>query len=216
VGVTHTTAIHSLLSDEEFKFVRQYDVYTSALYFTDMDFCTDIYYQTEDTAFYMGNQNIEAIYQVIDVVEIFKEYFNLIGFIIAAIGFLLLVSYHAGNLKSRRYEIGVLRSMGCKTRTIGSIFFLQSLLIGIITALLFLIGTVTLTDTVNGILIESFKTYINSPAIAYIDAVKILEFSALSALVDIALTIAISVLSAVVPISTIRKINPISILRARE
>ena len=215
-GITHTSAIHSLLSDEEFKFVRQYDVYTTALYFTDMDFCTDIYYKTENTAFYMGNQNIEAVYQVIDVVEIFKEYFNLIGTIIALVGFLLLVSYHAGNLRSKRYDIGILRSMGCKIRAICGAFFLQSLLIGVITAVVFLIGAVTLTDAVNEILIESFKTYINSPATSYIGSIQILEFSSSATLLDIALAMVISVLSAIVPLSAIRRINPISILRSRE
>ena len=89
------------------------------------------------------------------MVEIFKEYFNLLALIIAAVALLLLTSYHAGNVKSRRYEIGVLRSLGGKVTDIAKTFFIQSLLIGIVTAVFFVCGVTTLTDLVNEILVES-------------------------------------------------------------
>jgi ABC-type lipoprotein export system ATPase subunit len=214
VGVTVGGGISSLLSDGEYEFVRQYDVYTTALYFTSIENCAEIYYMTDDTAFYSANQSLDAVYQVVDVVEIFKEYFSLIAVLVAAVGLLVLISYHTGNLKSRRYEIGVLRSLGAKTRDISGIFFLQSLLIGVVTAVLFLFGTLLLTDMVNEILIESFKTYIDSPAIAFLEGVKILKASLNATVFDISALLVISVLASVVPLISIRKIKPISIVRS--
>ena len=216
VGITPATSVMSLLTDEEFKFIRQYDVYTFGLYFTNADACADIYYLTDGTEFYTANQSLEAIYKVVEVVEIFKEYFDLIGVLIAAVGFLLLVSYHSGNIKSRRYEIGVLRSLGAKTGDISAIFFMQSLLIGILTTAVFVAGIFALTDTVNNILIDSFKSYINSPAMAFIDGITILDISLSAIITDILLLLLISALSSVIPFAAIRKIKPISIVRSRE
>ncbi len=216
VGLSATNNFPTVVSDSEFKFLRQYDVYTFGLYFTDIENCSGVYALAENTPLYTTNQSFEAIYQVVGVVEIFKEYFSVFAIIIAIIGLLVLVSYHAGNLKSRRYDIGVLRSLGCKARDVGKIFFLQSLLIGIVTSLLFVSGTVMLTDLVNEILVESFKTYIDSPAIQFLNQISILEISGAMLLVDIAFLMIISALSSVAPLLRIRKIKPISIVKSRE
>ncbi len=216
VGVTHEVGIHALLTDEEFKSVRQYDVYTTALYFTSVENCAEIYRLTEGTPFYPANQSLKAVCEVVDVVEIFREYFNLLTVMIAAIGLLILIGYHAGNLKSRRYEIGVLRSLGGKVRDIGMIFFLQSLLIGMVTSLLFALGAIMLTDLVNGILVESFRTYIDLPATKFLNEITVLEMSGGIIAVDIIFLLTISVISSLVPLLTIHRIKPINIVRSRE
>lgn len=171
---------------------------------------------TEDSPFYTTNQSFEAVYQVVGVVEIFKEYFNLLALIIAAVALFLLTSYHAGNVKSRRYEIGVLRSLGGKVTDIAKTFFIQSLLIGIVTSVFFVFGVITLTDLVNEILIESFKTYIDSPATKLLEEVVILKTSIGIIASDIALLMLISILASLAPVFAIRKIKPISIVKSRE
>ena len=93
---------HIVVSDEEFKFIRQYDVYTTGLYFDSSQNCGTLYYTVQDTEYYLGSQNYKAIYQIVDVVGIFKEYFGLIVSIIVLVIVLVLFSFGMGNIKSRQ------------------------------------------------------------------------------------------------------------------
>ena len=108
-----------------------------------------------------------------DIVDIFKEYFGLIVGILSAVGILLLVSFSLGNIRSRRYDIGVLRALGCKSRSIATMFFVHGILLGIFAAMLSVLGIVFLTGVTNTMLIAGFKKYVKSPIIGLIEGIDI-------------------------------------------
>lgn len=206
----------SLLSDNEFKFVRQYDVYTHALYFDSPKNCSALYYKIQDTSYYMGSQSYDAIYQVVDIVGIFKEYFGLIVGILSAVGILLLVSFSLGNIRSRRYDIGVLRALGCKSRSLAMMFFVHGILLGILAAILSVLGIVFLTGVTNTMLIAGFKKYVKSPIIGLIEGIDILVLAPSIIMVDIAMVLGLTVISGIIPIIAINRIKPMKIIRAKE
>ena len=129
---------------------------------------------------------------------------------------MLLVSFNLGNVKNRKYDIGVLRALGYTSKNIGIIFFIHSVLIALCTTVVFTVGLAVLTDVVNAILLAGFKTYMNSPGLSLLENVGILVFSPQIVLIDVALLLVLTIVSALVPIISIKKIKPMNILRAKD
>ena len=57
----------------EFKNIRQYDVYTYGLYFDEPQNCGNFYSAIKDTELYLGTQEYDAVYQIVDIVEVFNK-----------------------------------------------------------------------------------------------------------------------------------------------
>ena len=68
----------------------------------------------------------------------------------------------------------------------------------------------------SAILLAGFKTYMNSPGLSLLENVGILVFSPQIVLIDVALLLVLTIVSALVPIISIKKIKPMNILRAKD
>ncbi len=216
VGLCLNNGEQAVVTDKDFKRIRQDDVYTTGLYFDNPSKCSSFYYLTQDTPFYLGGQSNDVIYKIVEIVNVFKRYFALVVVVLGLVGALLLVSFNLGNVKSKKYDIGVLRALGYTSKNIGIIFFIHSVLIALLTAIIFSVGLVVLTDVVNTILLTGFKTYMSSPGLSLLENVGILVFSPGIVFVDIALLFVLTVLSAIAPIISIKKIKPMKILKAKD
>ena len=162
IGVTPNESTRSIVTDNEFKFIRQYDVYTFGLYFDNPNKCNNFYTELKESDFYLGSQEFEAIYQIVDIVEVFKEYFGLVTTVLWVAGIILLLSFCINNIKNNQYQIGVLRSLGAKSSSIIGMFIVHSLIAGIAISICTTIGLLTLTGAANTIILEGFKSNIKS------------------------------------------------------
>ena len=70
------------------------------------------------------------------------------------------------------YEIGVIKSLGGSNKDIGKIFVIQNLIVGIGVVLLSVLGMYIAAKVSNEILIQSFKTVLNTT----IKSIKLVQF----------------------------------------
>lgn len=216
IGLSGQVGTFSLLTDEEFAFVRQYDVYAFGLYFDSPQNCNNFYTALKESDFYLGSQEFDAIYQIVDIVEVFKEYFSLVTTILWIAGIILLLSFCLNNIKNNKYQIGVLRAMGAKSSSIIGMFALHSLIAGVIITMLTTVGLFTLTGTANTIILEGFKSNIRSSALSLLEGVEILQLTGKILLTNIGVVIAMLFVASIVPLVLINRIKPIKIIKSKD
>ncbi len=216
IGISENQGTLSLLTDEEFAFIRQYDVYTFGLYFDKPENCNNFYTALKETDFYLGSQEFDAIYQIVDIVEVFKEYFGLVTTILWIAGIILSLSFCLNNIKNNKYQIGVLRAMGAKSSSIIGMFALHSLVAGLIVSSLTTLGLLSLTSTANTIILEGFKANIRSSALSLLEGVEILRLTGNILLTNIGVVIAMLFIASIIPLLLINRIKPIKIIKSKD
>lgn len=216
IGINKNNGTHSLLTDEEFKFIREYDVYTFGLYFDSPENCSNFYSEFEDTAFYLGTEEYNAVYQIVDVVEIFKDNFNMVAIIIFIAMILLMLSFNVSNIKSNKYEIGVLRALGIKSKDIVLVTGIYNFIASALIIVLSIIGLYTLTDFANTVLLNSFKENINNSSVIVLNNIEILSLSSNILVRDIFVIIGLTIIASFFPLILVKKIKPINIIKSRE
>lgn len=215
-GINEHTGTHSLLTDEEFKSIREHDVYTFGLYFDTPKNCSKFYTELEDTVFYLGSEEYTAIYQIVNIVDVFKDNFKLVSLILCIAVIVLLISFNISNIRSNKYEIGVLRALGIKTKDMMIITSIHNLLAIIFIIGFVVIGLVGITDIANNILLNSFKSNIDSSAVMILNDIKILTLSNEIILIDSAIIVVLTAISSLVPLILLSTLKPIKIIKAKE
>ena len=155
----------------------------------------------------------KAILEINDIVEVFKKLFVLIAVFLCFAGGLVLLSFGSSSVKKRNFEVGVIRAIGGNTKNIAMIFTMQILLAGIIICVISSVGLYVTSIVANKILANSFVVLFESTALA---SIEVVHFNPLALVLDLAVVLAITLLAAVLPILSIRKIKPLKILRAKE
>lgn len=216
IGVTPNESTRSIVTDNEFKFIRQYDVYTFGLYFDNPNKCNNFYTELKESDFYLGSQEFEAIYQIVDIVEVFKEYFGLVTTVLWAAGIILLLSFCINNIKNNQYQIGVLRALGAKSSSIIGMFIVHSLIAGIAISICTTIGLLTLTSAANTIILEGFKSNIRSSALSLLDGVQILKLTRNILLSNLGTVVIMLFVASIIPLLLINRIKPIKIIKSKD
>ena len=216
IGVIEYSGTFSLLTDNEFKSIREYDVFTFGLYFDIPKNCSNFYSELEDTVFYLGSEEYNAIYQIVNIVDIFKSNFELVSLVLCVAVVLLLISFNVSNIKSNKYEIGVLRALGIKTNDMITIISIHNLLTIVFVVCISIFGLIGITDIANSILLSSFKSGMDSSALMILNNIQILSLSSSVLIIDSLIIIVLTALSSLIPIILLSKMKPIKIIKAKE
>ena len=211
VGVTAKP--YSIVSDAYASELRKYEIYPYALYFDNGDMSYSIYTTGAKMNFAPTSAYFKAILEINDIVEVFKKLFVLIAVFLCFAGGLVLLSFGSSSVKKRNFEVGVIRAIGGNTKNIAMIFTMQILLAGIIICVISSVGLYVTSIVANKILANSFVALFESTALA---SIEVVHFNPLALVLDLAVVLAITLLAAVLPILSIRKIKPLKILRAKE
>jgi hypothetical protein len=125
----------------------------------------------------------------------------------------IITSFGIKNVKTNIYEIGVLKALGCKYNR-----FLVLLMLHTITIILFIIffsvfGFYMFSDLANKILVASLSELAASRIMIELEFIafdlQLISF-------DCILIVIISLLSTLVPLTLLKRIKPISIIKAKE
>ena len=142
-----------LFSYRDYLALYETHLYPYALYFDNCEAAAALYMDMESTDFFLSDEFYKTIYTIMDIVDVFDDFFLLLYVSLIAVCALLLVSYARRSVKLRMYEIGVLRALGCTNRTVASIFSLGTLTLSLIIAAISVAGVFALDPLMNGILI---------------------------------------------------------------
>lgn len=199
-----------IFDESNFMNFRQFDVFDYALYFDNISEIGLLYNFAKMGAFDIDSEAFKSISTIIDVVDIFEDFFNIISIVLYCACFLMLVNFGAGNIRKRKFEIGVIKSMGGQTKQVGKVFIIQLVSVGLIVCLLSSLTLVFLSDIVNGVLSNAMLQFVHAETLKNI---SVIQFDGLVLLGDILMIIGITLLSAIIPLYKLHKIKPINIIK---
>ena len=185
--------------------------------------CYGVYADGEDVSGFInytmdnGYSNISlkmsAIQTMSQAVETFNKFFEFIAMILVCACVFIITSSGVKNIKSKMYEVGVMKALGCKLSSFFVIFGLHTLLIAFTTIVVFVVGYVAFANVANHILLESLKAI--TPTKIMLD-LQFIKFDWRLALINSAVVVFISIVSTIIPIILLRRIKPVTIIKAKE
>ena len=185
--------------------------------------CYGVYADGEDVSGFInytmdnGYSNISlkmsAIQTMSQAVETFNKFFEFIAMILVCACVFIITSFGVKNIKSKMYEVGVMKALGCKLSSFFVIFGLHTLLIAFTTIVVFVVGYVAFANVANHILLESLKAI--TPTKIMLD-LQFIKFNWQLALINSAVVVFISIVSTIIPIILLRRIKPVTIIKAKE
>ena len=156
---------------------------------------------------------VTGINTMSDIVEVFNPIFRLIAIVLFVAVVLVFTSFAMKMIKDKMHDIGVLKALGSKNRTIVAIFGLQLLLVAILTCLLSCLGYFIFSDLTNNLLLNSLTQLSKGRTFQNL---SFISFSTPIVLVTSAITIVLSLFSLFIPMIRIRKIKPVKIIKVKE
>lgn len=168
---------------------------------------------TMDNGYSNMSLKMSAIQTMSQAVETFNKFFEFIAMILVCACVFIITSFGVKNIKSKMYEVGVMKALGCKLSSFFVIFGLHTLLIAFTTIVVFVVGYVAFANVANHILLESLKAI--TPTKIMLD-LQFIKFNWQLALINSAVVVFISIVSTIIPIILLRRIKPVTIIKAKE
>ncbi len=187
-------------------------LYPTALYFDNTSDISKIYNTGFQMDFAVTSSYFNAIMDLTNIVNIFKDYFGVIGGILSVVAILLLVNFGYTSVKANIFEIGVIKALGGKNKNLSFSFILQMLFIGIFICIFTTILSLLLVQASNSIIVDSFVNFYRNDNLKNL---VILYFVPNILIIDLCITIFISLVSALFPIFKLKKVKPFNIMKQK-
>ena len=184
-------------------------LYPYAIYFDNTESAAGVYMGMEYSSFFLGDEYYKTIYKIMDVVSVFKDFFLLLYVGLIGVCAMLLTGFARRSIKRRMYEIGILRALGCKNKTVASMFMINMGVVAIAISLISIVGVRVLDTVLNRVLMDNLSNILQTMPIRNL---RILQFDLLSASVDMLTVILLSFLAAFGVFFACRKIKPMDII----
>ena len=168
---------------------------------------------TMDNGYSNISLKMSAVQTMSQAVEVFNRFFKFIVVFLVCACVFIITSFGVKNIKSKMYEVGVMKALGCKLSRFFVIFGLHTLLIAVATIVVSVVGYVAFANVANHILAESLKAI--APARIMLD-LQFIKFDWQLALINSAVVVLISIVSTTIPIILLKRIKPITIIKAKE
>ncbi|MBR3894394.1 MAG: ATP-binding cassette domain-containing protein [Clostridia bacterium] len=202
-----------VLSEDLYSKYAEHAVTVQGLYFDDLSGVFGIFDLASEMGFVGQSQNLEGIYTMTKVVDAFIPIFRWVSIFLCIGIVLILMRFLTQTIKSKLYEIGILKALGMKNMMVGWIFGLQTIMIAVFTSLLATIGYYFFIDWANVVLIGSIEKIVGSHIIIDFD---LLSYQPNVVLVNCLAVFLLALLSLIVPMVKIKMIKPMSIIKAKE
>ena len=162
--------------------------------------------------YYISDCLVTNIDLISKYIFIFKKVALLVSIVLAVLIVVYLAFYEMSNISSNKREIGILKAIGMKQRTISMIFIFQQILLSIMVFVTAMLFSYILIRVANNLLQSSIRLY----AEVYIASITLIRFRIAYMLVFLALTIVVIMASCIIPILLLTRIKPMNIIKAKE
>ncbi len=200
------------VSDSVFKNTKYAVLHPFTLYVDtpDLSSCIQV---ADENDFTSNSVRLQSLKTMTKAVSVFNEFFEFIALILIISCVFILISFGVKNVKSNIYEIGVLKALGTKSDNLMLTFLLHTAFISIMIIAFVFVGYYSLSFIANDILIDSIKQLAKNQII---NEIKFISFDINLFLIDSLIALATSMLATIIPIAMLKKIEPISIIKAKE
>jgi ABC-type lipoprotein export system ATPase subunit len=159
--------------------------------------------EKEGTTYYFGTNPILTTAEYYDkVLGDFSEPLLYVGLGLAMISMLQLISLIASSIAMKKKEIGILRAMGARIKDILKIFYSESLMIGMISAVAAILLNLLMMSLANAYFMYEYAT-----------PLKLLIFGYRQFFIIFGIVIVSTVISTLLPVYFYAKKNPIDTIR---
>lgn len=196
-----------------FKRFKEASFYSHGLFFNSNSNISEIINISETLNFSQNLVIVDGIHTMTQIVVVFAPIFYIIAIVLFIAVILVITSFATKMIKVKMHDIGVLKALGSKNRTIVVIFGLQVLLVAILTTLISIFGYLILAGATNDLLLDSLSKIASSRV--FFD-LQFVSFNFLIVLLTTGITFVLSFLSLLVPMIRIRKIKPVKIIKTKE
>lgn len=163
---------------------------------------------------YVANSiRMSAVQTMTKAVSVFNSFFELLVGILICSCIFTIVSFGIKNIKSNMYEIGVLKALGCRNSRFIIMFVIHTLVINLLLLIISTSGFYIFSGVANNVLTESLKQLASNHVVLNLNFI---EFDFELIIKDNLLIGLISIISTIIPLSILRKIKPITIIKAKE
>ena len=205
--------VYTTVADDVFLEFIKCDVYCYSLYFDNVEHSMQLLKVAEERQYsFSPVASISNLSLVTRSIEILGSFLRIIEIALLIACTFYLGSFGIRSIKSNMYEIGVIKSLGGSNKDIGKIFVMQNLIVGIGVVLLSVLGMYIAAKVSNEILIQSFKTVLNTT----IKSIKLVQFYPTLVVIDLFIAVILIIVSSFIPTRFLRKVRPIDILKAKE
>ena len=202
----------NIASEDLFAKFRENNYFEYALYFDGIE-------NVSNTLEFLNgsykNQSImiEGIHTMTRAVEVFVPIFELVAIFLCIGIIFILISFSSKMINDKMHEIGILKALGAKNRSITTIFGLQLMLITVLTCIMATVGYFFFIDMANDVLIDSLKRLAPDKVVIDLD---FLTFIPSIAKENCVLVCLLSVVALIFPMIKIKAIKPVKIIKAKE
>lgn len=200
------------LSTEDFLEFRPLMTSPYALYFDDVRAANVLNELAGERNFVVRNVENNMATRLYRLIITFADLFRLFEAFLLAICVIYLCAFGSNVIQRHKYQVGIIKSLGGKTIQIASIFLAQPLVVGVLIIALSGFGIWGATAAANAILLNSMQTHMELE----IRLFEIIEFYPHLAIIDLALVVILTMVSAFAPVWAIHNIKPINIIKAKE
>lgn len=162
-----------------------------------------------DNFIYHESEISATLYLVSNIFKIFSIVFQWVALIMGIFSTILLFNFITISVVNKQKEIGILRAIGAKGSDVGKIFLIESTIMGAITVIcswgLIFLGT----HLINSLLVNSFKSYLQSTIINRITLLTVGFTPIFAVLVACALVVLFATIIPVIKISRMKPVDAI-------
>lgn len=185
---------------------------TVSLYFDNFDNIAEIYSAGVENNFYSATAYFKTVQSITKIVAVFKDIFVLIAMGLCGVMVLLMAFFAISNIRSRNYEIGVMKAIGARTRNVAGIFLVQVICVGLAICILFGLFFYFGMPLANKLLMDSLIEYVEN---ASIGGITLLAFDGRVMWISMAIVLGVTVVSAFLPFLGVMTIKPVNIIKSK-
>lgn len=199
--------------EEDYKFFRHYELFPYAIFFDQPTDIAALYGAGESHAFYSTSPQFSAVYTVVRVMQMYKDLFSTIAIVLFLACVLVLLNFGRKIVRSRVYEIGIIRALGGGKVEVLKVFLLQLLFASSLICVISIGGLFGISALANSILSSSLVKVTQNAAFK---GMALLVANPTTFIVIVAVVILVTILSALIPLIMLSRIKPLNIIKSKE
>ena len=209
----HNSTTSMFVSDDIREMFAKDYIRPYSLYFDGTDGIGTVLDSAESMNYELQSYAVEGIHTMTEVVDVFIPIFELISIFLYIGIIFILMSFSSKLINDKMHEIGILKAIGAKNRSICVIFGMQVILIALLTCALSSLGYVLFIGLANDILVASIRTIAPGWVLPNL---QFLIFKPAIVLTNCLLVFALAVISLITPMIKIKAIKPVKIIKTKE
>ena len=184
----------------------------TAMYFEDTTKIEQIFEVAEQNDFIADSVVVSSVQTMAKAVSVFGDLFKLISFVLYVAAIFLVIYFGLKTVNKRMYEIGIIRGLGGKNRSLAWMFALQIIITAIVTCVLSYFGLYIFVNLADAVLVRALMA--SSSGYVMLN-IELISFNVPIIMADCGGVMFLSLLSTLLPLLTLRKVKPINIIKAK-